>query len=100
MSSRSDGPVPDSINQLREQLQELRSTRPRRTRLPEVLSLSMTSRSSRLNLPNPLEIKIRPYALRTLTHISRPQWDPPSSHAVPECSRRAARLRSGPKRRQ
>jgi hypothetical protein len=34
MRSRG-GPVPDSINQLREQLQEFRSTHPRRTRLPE-----------------------------------------------------------------
>ncbi|HEV2134626.1 MAG TPA: AAA family ATPase [Terracidiphilus sp.] len=36
MSNRS-GPVPDSINQLREQLQQFRSTHPRRTRLPEAL---------------------------------------------------------------
>jgi hypothetical protein len=36
MSNRS-GPVPDSINQLGEQLQQFRSTHPRRTRLPEGL---------------------------------------------------------------
>lgn len=36
MSNRS-GLVPDSINQLREQLQQFRSTHPRRTRLPEAL---------------------------------------------------------------
>lgn len=35
--SNSSGPVPDSINQLGEQLQEFRSTHPRGTRLPEVL---------------------------------------------------------------
>lgn len=36
MGSRS-GPVPDSINQLREQLQQFRSTQSRRTKLPEAL---------------------------------------------------------------
>ena len=36
MGSRS-GPVPDSIKQLGEQLQQFRSTHPRRTKLPEAL---------------------------------------------------------------
>jgi DNA-directed RNA polymerase subunit K/omega len=56
--------------------------------------------ASRLNLPYALKIWIRPYGLRGPTHISRPQWGPRSLRGVPERSRRAARLRSGPTRRR
>ena len=44
------------------------------------LASPSTTRSSRLNLPT-IEIKIRPFVLRTPTHISRLQW---------VCLRRAA----------
>jgi hypothetical protein len=71
-------------------------------------SLSMTSRSSHIHdqqvipakFAQPLKFEIRPYASRTPTHLSRPQWGPPPSRGVPERSRRAARLRSGPTRRR
>ena len=44
MSNRG-GPVPESINQLREQLQQFRSTHPRRTKLPESLRQSAVEKA-------------------------------------------------------